>query len=50
MSTDAAIGCILIAAAFALLTYLVAWSRRTIHRIDRSGARSARDVLGDLGR
>jgi hypothetical protein len=50
MSTDALIGCILIVGALGLLTYLVAWSRSTIHRIARDGARSAREVLTDLDR
>jgi hypothetical protein len=48
MSTDAVVGCFLVAGAVCLLTYLVVWSRRTIHRIDRIGARSAREVLSEL--
>jgi hypothetical protein len=48
MSTDALIGCVLLIGAVGLLTYLVVRCRATIRRIERGGARSAREVLRDL--
>ena len=50
METDAIVGCLIIAAAVGLLTFLVLASRRRIDRIGRRGYRSARDILKDLDR
>jgi multisubunit Na+/H+ antiporter MnhF subunit len=50
MDTNALVGCIVIAAALALLTYLVLWGRRTINRIAGSGSRSAREIARELRR
>ncbi|MBS3762082.1 MAG: hypothetical protein KGZ25_02140 [Planctomycetes bacterium] len=44
MEADVIAGCALIGAALAVLTLLVLWSRRMIHRIARKGYGSAREI------
>ena len=48
MDGDVIVGIIVIAAAAALLTGLVLWSRRRIERIARNGYRSARAIEKEL--
>ena len=48
MSTEAIVGCVLIALALGTITCLVLWSRRTINRIAESKAHSAREIIRDL--
>jgi len=51
MSQDAAIGCVVIAAALVLIIVLVIWSRKIIERIaSRSGVSSAREIMRDMRR
>ena len=48
MNTDIAIGCVVVAAAVGLVTYLVLWSRRTIDRIAQSDSSTAREIVNEL--
>jgi len=43
-------GCLILALALGVLTYLVFWSRRTIERIARRGCGSARRIVKELDR
>ena len=48
MEGDTIIGCIIIACALCLMTYLTFWSRRTINWISTKGQRSAREIVKEL--
>ncbi len=48
MDTNVVVGCVIIAGALALLTFLVLWSRRSIGRIARNGYGSARELRGEV--
>jgi len=48
MEGDTIVGCIAIAAALGLLTYLTFWSRKTIDWIADKGQRSAREIVKEL--
>ncbi|MBN1943997.1 MAG: hypothetical protein JW849_11950 [Phycisphaerae bacterium] len=50
MDTNTVIGVLVILSALGLLTGLILWSRRTIHRIDRLGPQSARMLLRKFSR
>ena len=48
MDTDTLIGCIAVAGAVGLVTYLVLWSRRAIDRIAQSDSSTAREIVKEL--
>jgi len=50
MSFDAALGCMIILAAVALLVGLTLWNRRIIERISRRGPTSARQIIKEMDR
>ena len=50
MDKDIVIGCLLVAGALGLVTYLVLWSRRAIDRIAANDRRSTREIVKELRR
>jgi hypothetical protein len=50
MDTDTLLGCLLVASALSLVTYLVLWSRRAINRIAANDRRSTREIVKELRR
>jgi len=50
MDTDILLGCLLVASALSLVTYLVLWSRRAINRIAANDRRSTREIVKELRR
>ena len=48
METDAIIGSVVVVVALAVITALVAWSRRTINLIADRNLKSARDITREL--
>lgn len=48
MDTTLIVGCVVIAGALSLITYLVLWSRRSVERIARNGFGSVREIDREL--
>ena len=48
METNLVLGCVVLGAAAALLTYLMVWSRRTIDRIAHKRFGTAREIMREL--
>ncbi len=49
MDADTLLGCIIVAVALGLVTFLVLWSRRSIRRIARNGLGSVRELHREPG-